>query len=283
MCYSNITLNKGIGVMKHLNNLFEMKSNKEKISMVTAYDYPSAKQVEAAGIDTILVGDSLGMTVLGYESIVQVTLSDMIHHAKAVRRGAPDTFIVVDLPIGAVGINDESDLKNALKLYQATDANALKAEGAHLISFITKARAMGIPVVSHLGLTPQSVGVMGYKMQGATKEDALQLLNDAQAVKEAGAVILVLEAVPSDLAALISERLTIPVIGIGAGKATDGQVLIYHDMLNYGQDHHAKFVKQYGDFSQGVSALKHYHEEVRAGQFPSDAHTYKKQILGELE
>lgn len=283
MCYSNITLNKGNGEMKLLNHLYDMKENQEKITMVTAYDYPSAKQVEAAGIDTILVGDSLGMTVLGYDSTVQVTLSDMIHHAKAVKRGAPHTFIVVDLPIGAVGISDESDLKNALTLYQETKANAVKAEGAHLTSFIKKARAIGIPVVSHLGLTPQSVGVMGYKLQGTTKKAAYQLIEDAQAVEAAGAVMLVLEAVPSDLAEHISKLLSIPVIGIGAGKNTDGQVLVYHDMLNYGQDHHAKFVKQYGDFSPGVDALKQYHQEVREGSFPSEQYTYKKQILEGLE
>lgn len=269
--------------MKQLSNLFDMKKNNEKITMVTAYDYPSAKQAEAAEIDTILVGDSLGMTVLGYDSTVQVTLNDMIHHGKAVRRGAPNTFVVVDLPIGTVGISDEKDLDNALHLYQETKANAVKAEGAHLISFITKAAAMGIPVVSHLGLTPQSVGIMGYKMQGSTKEAAKQLISDAEAVQEAGAVMLVLEAVPSDLAALISERLDIPVIGIGAGKGTDGQVLVYHDMLNYGQEHRAKFVKQYGDFSNGVEALHQYHKEVREGVFPSEAYTYKKQILEELD
>ncbi|CAL28977.1 3-methyl-2-oxobutanoate hydroxymethyltransferase [Staphylococcus carnosus] len=269
--------------MKQLSNLFDMKKNSEKITMVTSYDYPSAKQAEAAEIDTILVGDSLGMTVLGYDSTVQVTLNDMIHHGKAVRRGAPNTFVVVDLPIGTVGISDEKDLENALRLYQETKANAVKAEGAHLISFITKASAMGIPVVSHLGLTPQSVGIMGYKMQGSTKEAAKQLISDAEAVQEAGAVMLVLEAVPSDLAALISERLDIPVIGIGAGKGTDGQVLVYHDMLNYGQEHRAKFVKQYGDFSNGIEALQQYHKEVREGDFPSEAYTYKKQILEELD
>jgi len=150
-----------------------MKASQQKISMVTAYDYPSAKQAQQAEIDMILVGDSLGMTVLGYDSTVQVTLNDMIHHGKAVKRGASDTFIVVDMPIGTVGLSDEEDLKNALKLYQNTNANAVKVEGAHLTSFIQKATKMGIPVVSHLGLTPQSVGVMGYKLQGDTKTAAM--------------------------------------------------------------------------------------------------------------
>lgn len=268
--------------MKTIAQLVEMKEQSNKISMVTAYDFPSAKQAQQADIDMILVGDSLGMTVLGYESTVQVTIEDMIHHGKAVRRGAPDTFVVVDMPIGAVGISDELDLKNALTLYQQTEANAIKVEGAHLTSFIRKATQIGIPVVAHLGLTPQSVGVMGYKLQGSTKEAALQLIKDAHHVEEAGAIALVLEAIPSDLAQEISQQLSIPVIGIGAGKDTDGQVLVYHDMLNYGVDRHAKFVKQYSDFSIGINGLKQYNEEVKSGAFPSEAHTYKKKIMSEV-
>ena len=259
-----------------------MKEEQTKISMVTAYDFPSAKQVEQAEIDMILVGDSLGMTVLGYDSTVQVTVNDMIHHGKAVRRGAPNTFIVIDMPIGTVGVNDEEDLKNALKIYQDTNANAVKAEGAHLVSFIQKATRMGIPVVSHLGLTPQSVGVMGYKLQGDTKEAAIQLIEDAKAIEIAGAILLVLEAIPSDLAKVISEQLTIPVIGIGAGKDTDGQVLVYHDMLNYGVNRQAKFVKQFADFSIGIDGLKQYDQEVKQGHFPSESFTYKKKIMNEV-
>ncbi|WP_367122902.1 3-methyl-2-oxobutanoate hydroxymethyltransferase [Staphylococcus capitis subsp. urealyticus] len=269
--------------MKTLSQLIKMKDEQTKISMVTAYDFPSAKQAEQARIDMILVGDSLGMTVLGYENTVQVTVEDMIHHGKAVRRGAPNTLVVVDMPIGTVGICDEDDLKYALRLYQATQANALKVEGAHLVSFIQKATRMGIPIVSHLGLTPQSVGVMGYKLQGGTKEAAVQLIEDAKAMQEAGAVLLVLEAIPSDLAQVISQQLTIPVIGIGAGKETDGQVLVYHDLLNYGIDRQAKFVKQYADFSVGVGGLKQYDNEVKSGEFPSEAHTYKKKIMSEVD
>jgi len=259
-----------------------MKEEQTKISMVTAYDFPSAKQVEQAEIDMILVGDSLGMTVLGYDSTVQVTVNDMIHHGKAVRRGAPNTFIVIDMPIGTVGVNDEEDLKNALKIYKDTNANAVKAEGAHLVSFIQKATRMGIPVVSHLGLTPQSVGVLGYKLQGDTKEAAIQLIEDAKAIEIAGAILLVLEAIPSDLAKVISEQLTIPVIGIGAGKDTDGQVLVYHDMLNYGVNRQAKFVKQFADFSIGIDGLKQYDQEVKQGHFPSESFTYKKKIMNEV-
>ncbi|MDO5375757.1 MAG: 3-methyl-2-oxobutanoate hydroxymethyltransferase [Staphylococcus rostri] len=269
--------------MKKLSDLHQMKQAGNKISMVTAYDYPSAKQVEAAGIDMILVGDSLGMTVLGYDSTVDVTLDDMLHHSKAVRRGAPDTFVVVDMPFGMVGVDLATDLQNAAKLYQQSGANAVKVEGGHLTSFIQQATYLGIPVVAHLGLTPQSVGVMGYRMQGATKAGAERLIEDSKAVEKAGAVALVLEAVPSDLAEHISGQLDIPVIGIGAGKGTDGQVLVYHDMLNYGVERTAKFVKQYGDFSTGVAALKQYDDEVKSSAFPSEQYTYQKQIMDEVE
>ncbi|MEK4841731.1 3-methyl-2-oxobutanoate hydroxymethyltransferase [Staphylococcus sp. FSL W8-0271] len=268
--------------MLTLKHLIDMKQHAHKISMVTAYDYPSAKQAETAQIDTLLVGDSLGMTVLGYESTVQVTMSDMIHHAKAVRRGAPNTFMVVDIPFGAVGISEHSDLENAIDLYKQTNANAIKVEGAHLIDFINNCQNIGIPVVSHLGLTPQSVGITGYKMQANTKETAQQLINDAYAVQQAGAIMLVLEAVPSDLAAQITKNLDIPVIGIGAGKDTDGQVLVYHDVLNYEVPHQAKFVKQYGDFSSGITALMQYHKEVKNEIFPDVSHTYKKHIMDEV-
>lgn len=268
--------------MKTINQLLAMKEQKEKISMITAYDYPSAKQAEQAEIDTILVGDSLGMVVLGYDSTVEVTMEDMIHHTKAVRRGAPETYIIVDVPFGAVGIDHSTDMKNAVRLYKDTKANAVKIEGVH-VELIKGCTQIGVPVVSHLGLTPQSVGITGYKLQAGSREEAEQLIEDAKNVEQAGAVMLVLEAIPSDLAAVISAQLTISVIGIGAGKETDGQVLVYHDLLNYGSEHIAKFVKQYGDFSNGVEALKTYNREVKSGAFPSEAHTYKKKVMGETD
>ncbi|WP_323703243.1 3-methyl-2-oxobutanoate hydroxymethyltransferase [Mammaliicoccus sp. Dog046] len=268
--------------MKTIKQLLTMKEQKEKITMVTAYDYPSAKQVEQAGIDTILVGDSLGMVVLGYDSTVQVTVDDMIHHTKAVRRGAPDSYIIIDVPFGAVGIDHTTDMQNAIKLYKETTANAVKIEGFHL-KLIEGCTQIGVPVVSHLGLTPQTVGITGYKLQAGSKEEAEQLIIHAKEVEAAGAVMLVLEAIPSDLAEVISTQLTIPVIGIGAGNGTDGQVLVYHDLLNYGSEHVAKFVKQYGDFSTGVDALKQYNQEVKSGAFPSEAYTYKKKVMGEKE
>ncbi|KAA1040321.1 3-methyl-2-oxobutanoate hydroxymethyltransferase [Macrococcus equipercicus] len=268
--------------MKLLKDLQQMKREHVKLTMMTAYDYPSAKQVEAAGIDMILVGDSLGMTVLGYDSTVYVTMEDMIHHTKAVRRGAPDTFTIIDMPFGSVGISEEVDLMNAVRLYRDSGAHAVKAEGGHLTAFIQQCANLGIPVVAHLGLTPQSAGLTGYAVQAKTKEAAEQLIAEAQAVEAAGAVMLVLEAVPSDLAAYISGELSIPVIGIGAGRDTDGQVLVYHDVLNYATDRKPKFVKQYGDFSAGIEALSSYNNEVKAGQFPTDEFTYKAKIMGEV-
>lgn len=268
--------------MKTLNQLLSMKEEKEKISMITAYDYPSAKQAEAANIDTILVGDSLGMTVLGYDSTVEVTVEDMIHHSKAVRRGAPNTFVVVDMPFGTVGVSEEQDLLVAKKLYQQSTANAIKVEGTHISPFIERCSNIGVPVVAHLGLTPQSVGIMGYKMQASTKEAAEKLIEDCKRMEQAGAIMVVLEVVPSDLAQKISAILTIPVIGIGAGNGTDGQVLVYHDVLNYGVERQAKFVKQYGDFKVGIEALSQYNQEVKQGIFPSLDHTYKKKVWDEV-
>lgn len=275
-------MKKGVKNLRTTQDLYKMKQNGEKITMLTAYDYPSARQVEKAGIDTILVGDSLGMTVLGYETTVQVTLDDMIHHGRAVRRGAPNTFVIVDMPIGSVGISVEQDLNNALTLYQTTNANAIKAEGAHLSEFVARCTQIGIPVVAHLGLTPQSVGVMGYSVQAKTKDAAAQLIEDCKAMEAAGAIMIVLEVIPSDLAKTISQTLNIPIIGIGAGNGTDGQVLVYHDILQYEQDHRAKFVKVYGDFSTGVDAIKQFNEEVKSGVFPSEEYTYKAKIMDKL-
>ncbi|TDM05268.1 3-methyl-2-oxobutanoate hydroxymethyltransferase [Macrococcus lamae] len=266
-----------------LKDLQQMKHNQIKLTMMTAYDYPSAKQVEAAGIDMILVGDSLGMTVLGYDSTVYVTMEDMIHHTKAVRRGAPDTFTIIDMPFGSVGISDDRDICNAVRLYRESGAQAVKAEGGHLTTFIYNCTKIGVPVVAHLGLTPQSAGITGYAVQAKTKDAALQLITDSKAVEEAGAVMLVLEAVPSDLASHISRLLSIPVIGIGAGRDTDGQVLVYHDVLNYATDRKPKFVKQYGDFSNGVTALSHYNHEVKEGLFPTEEFIYKTKIMDEVE
>ncbi|WP_017548590.1 3-methyl-2-oxobutanoate hydroxymethyltransferase [Salinicoccus carnicancri] len=266
--------------MKTTNELIQMKRDSEKITMVTAYDYPGAKQSEAAGLDTILVGDSLGMTVLGYDSTVQVTMDDMIHHAKAVRRGAPHTYTVVDMPFGSYHTSDDEGVGNALTLYQSSGANAVKFEGVGCVEIIRRAVLAGVPVVAHLGLTPQSVGVTGFKMQAGSLKEAEKLVADAKKVEKAGACMLVLEAIPADLAEKVTASLSIPTIGIGAGAGTDGQVLVYHDVLQYGTDRLPKFVKAYGDFnSAGSQALAQYVKEVKSGIFPDAATTYKKRVF----
>lgn len=265
--------------MKSTMDFIEMKKNEEKITMLTAYDYPSALQAEAAGVDMILVGDSLGMTVLGYNSTVEVTLDDMIHHTKAVRRGAPDTYIVVDMPFGTYHVSHEEAVGNAIRLYQESGANAVKIEGAHLQYFVHQLVDAGIPVVGHLGLTPQSVGITGFKMQASSKEEAEELIGTLEVFESLGVVMTVLEAIPADLAEKAARTVEMPLIGIGAGVGTDGQVLVYHDVLKYGTGRPPRFVKQYGDFDGiGIKAIKEYVSEVKSKSFPDEHTTYKKKV-----
>ena len=265
--------------MKTVLDFQKMKQNKEKIVMLTAYDAPSAKYAEKNGIDMILVGDSLGMVVLGYDPTIPVTLNDMLHHTKAVRRGAKNTFVVVDLPFMTYHGEISDTLKAARMMMQEGGANAIKLEGAGFITeHISRLTAAGVPVISHLGLTPQSVGVLGgYKVQGKTQEAAKQLLEDAKAVEAAGACMLLLECIPAELAQKISETLTIPTIGIGAGANCDAQVLVYHDLLNYGNaEYVAKFVKQFTDITPHIdAAIQAYVKEVKNGSFPTEQHAYK--------
>lgn len=266
--------------MKTTASFLSMKNDGEKIVMLTAYDYPTGKFAEEAGVDVILVGDSLGMVVLGYESTVPVTVGDMIHHAKATRRGAKDTFIVVDMPFGSYHGSFDRTMQEAVRMYQETGANALKLEGAgeviHIIDSLTDA---GIPIVAHLGLLPQHAGVIGgYRVQGKTAEAAEQLLKDAQAVEKAGACMVVLECVPYQLAEQVSKALTIPVIGIGAGAETDGQVLVFHDMVQFGSHHIPKFVKRFSDAGEMVQrGVEAYVAEVKAGTFPAEEHRFTMQ------
>lgn len=259
-------------------DLERMKQAGEKITMITAYDYPSAKMAESAQVDMILVGDSLGNTVLGYASTIQVTVDDMIHHAKAVKRGAPNTFIVVDMPFMSYHISKEESLKNAKRIFQQTDTQALKIEGAspEVLELTKSLTNAGIPVVAHLGLTPQSVNVLGgYRVQGNDENTANNLLADAKKVADAGAIALVLECIPKELAKVITEAISIPTIGIGAGVDCDGQVLVYHDILQYGVDRLAKFVKSYANFDEiGTKALQSYVANVKNKQFPTDEHSY---------
>lgn len=264
--------------MKSTADLISMK-NKDRIVMVTAYDYPSAKMAEQADVDIILVGDSLGMVVLGYDSPVQVTLDDMVHHAKAARRGAADTFIVVDMPFGSHHTDVNEGIRNGIQLYQNSDANMIKMEGADSFDVIEGLVKAGVPVCGHLGLTPQHFGITGFKMQAGEQSQADQLIEDAKALEAAGASMMVLEAIPMDLAKKVTEAVNIPTIGIGAGVHTDGQVLVYHDLLQYGSDRLPKFVKPYADMNAvAKEGLTNYRNEVKSRLFPSEETTYKKRV-----
>lgn len=265
--------------MKSTADLISMKNN-DRIVMVTAYDYPSAKLAEKAEVDVILVGDSLGMVVLGYESPVQVTLDDMIHHSKAARRGAANTFIVADMPFGSHHADVNEGIKNGIRLYQESDANMIKMEGADSFDVIKGLVKAGVPVCGHLGLTPQHFGITGFKMQAGDTEQADKLIEDAKALEAAGASMMVLEAIPMDLAKKVTETVNIPTIGIGAGIHTDGQVLVYHDVLQYGSDRLPKFVKPYADVNSVIEeGLTNYRNEVKSRMFPSEATTYKKRVF----
>lgn len=273
--------------MKNTASLLKMKKEGEKIAMLTAYDYPSAKLAEEAGVDVILVGDSLGMVVLGYDSTVKVTIEDMIHHGKAARRGAQDTFLVVDMPFGSFHGNLHQTLQNAIRIFQETGAEALKVEGAdEVVEVMSLMTRTGIPVVAHLGLLPQTAGVLGgFKVQGKTAHAAQKLIEDAKACEAAGACMLVLECIPYQLAHEVTAAVSIPVIGIGAGADTDGQVLVYHDTLKYGSHHLPKFVRSYAEVGETMKAgLSAYVAEVKGGIFPADEHrfTMKEDELKQL-
>jgi 3-methyl-2-oxobutanoate hydroxymethyltransferase len=266
--------------MKSTTDFQGMKNQGKKIVMVTAYDYPSAKQVEDAQADMILVGDSLGNVVLGYDSTIYVTMEDMVHHAKAVRRGAPNTFIVVDMPFMSYHLSVRDTLLNGARLIQETGANAVKLEGAdEVLPHIKALVKAGIPVVSHLGLTPQSAAVLGgYKVQGKDAEAAFKIIEDVKQCQEAGAFAIVLECIPQQLAEEISISLAVPTIGIGAGVRTDGQVLVYHDILTYGVKRVPKFVKAYANADELMTdGLRAFTHEVRNGLFPNDQHSFTMQ------
>ncbi|EAE7686024.1 3-methyl-2-oxobutanoate hydroxymethyltransferase [Listeria monocytogenes] len=263
--------------MKKPVDFFAMKENGDKITMITAYDYPSAKNVEQAEADMILVGDSLGMVVLGYDSTVPVTMDDMIHHTKAVKRGAPDTFVVTDMPFMTYHGSVDETIQNARKIIQESGAHAVKLEGAgEVVNKIARLTEAGAPVVAHLGLTPQSVGLTGsYKVRAKSAQEAQELMDNALAVEAAGAIALVLEAIPRQLAEKVSKALSIPTIGIGAGVETDGQVLVYHDIIGYGISRRAKFVKAYADIDETIEpALASYVKEVKAATFPEVKHSF---------
>lgn len=279
MTRKTIKYNKNLGgieMKKMIPDFLKMKQAGEKISMLTAYDYPSAQMVEEAGIDTILVGDSLGMVVLGYDSTVPVTMEEMLHHTKAARRGATKTFVVADMPFMSYATVDLA-LLNAGRLIKEGGADAVKLEGgAHICSIVQALTRAGIPVVGHIGLTPQTASQLGgFKVQGRDLDSAKQLVIDAQALEQAGAFLLTLEAIPRQVAGQITAELTIPTIGIGAGLDCDGQVLVFHDTLGLFERFKPKFVKQYASLGQeAVQALKEYHKEVKSSQFPAEEHTF---------
>ncbi len=263
--------------MKSIKEFIEAKEKGQKITMISTYEYWSARICEEAGVDCILVGDSLGMVIQGLDTTLPVTLEDMIYHAKAVRKGAPRTFIVVDMPFLTYQVSNEEAIKNAGRIMKETGANAVKVEGGEEIApLVEKLVSIGIPVMGHLGLTPQSVHALGgYKVQGRTEEQAKKIIADAKVLEQAGVFSIVLEAVPEKLAKEITEFVEVPTIGIGAGKYTDGQVLVFHDMMGF-FDRTPKFVKKYLNGKElFINGLKQFISEVENQQFPSEEHTYE--------
>lgn len=258
--------------------LMSQKQSGEKITMLTAYDYTTACIADECGVNSILVGDSLGMVMLGYDTTLPVTMEDMIHHTKAVSRGAKNAFIVGDMPFMSYQTSVYDAVVNAGRLIKEGGAHAVKLEGGAAVCPQIKAIVdSSIPVVAHLGLTPQSVNAFGgFKVQGKTYDKAKQIIDDALKIQEAGACAVVLECVPADLAAIITEKLTIPTIGIGAGAQCDGQVLVYQDMLGMTAGHTPKFAKLFANVGALMrEGFKAYISETQSGEFPAAEHTFK--------
>ena len=263
---------------KHsIHTIQKMKASGDKVAWLTAYDYPTAEFAEAADLDMLLVGDSLGMCVYGYEGTVPVTMDQCIVHCEAVRRAAPNTFVMGDMPFMSYQVSDEDAVVNAGRFLKEAGVDALKLEGGkRIISRIKAILDAGMVVCGHIGLTPQSSGQLGgHKAQGRTIASARALIEDALAIEEAGAQMLLLEAVPPEVAGFIAKKLSIPVFGIGAGPETDGQLIIVSDMIGQFQAFTPKFVRKYANVAQVVTdAMKEYVSEVRGGVFPADEHCY---------
>jgi 3-methyl-2-oxobutanoate hydroxymethyltransferase len=260
-----------------VRDLRKWKSERHKFTMLTAYDYTTATWLDRAGIPVLLVGDSLGMTMLGYPDTLSVTMDDMIRHASAVVRGAPNALIVGDLPFMAYHASEEDAIRNAGRFLQEARVQAIKMEGGgRIVGYVKTLTAMGIPVMAHLGLTPTFVNQFGgYRVQGRSDEAAEQILDDARALEEAGAFAVVLEGIPSALGQRVTEVLTIPTIGIGAGPHCDAQVLVIQDVLGLNPNHVAKFVRQYAKLGEAIeAAARQFDQDVRAGAFPSPEHEY---------
>ncbi|HYE82360.1 MAG TPA: 3-methyl-2-oxobutanoate hydroxymethyltransferase [Clostridia bacterium] len=262
---------------KTILDLVDMKKKGEKASWITAYDFPMGSFAEQAGLDMILVGDSLGMVVLGYQGTVPVTMEDCISHCQAVRRGAPNTFVIGDMPFGSYQVSDEDAVINACRFLKEADMDAIKLEGGRrVLSRIKAISDAGIVVFGHIGLTPQSSGQQGgFKAQGRDVASARELIQDALSIQEAGARALLLEAVPPELTEYISKKLSIPVYSIGAGLPCDGQLIICGDMLGMFQAFTPKFVKKYANVAEVITnAFKEYVDDVKNGKFPEDKHVY---------
>lgn len=263
--------------MKNTVVTLKNAKNQEKISMLTAYDYSTAKLIDEAGINAILVGDSLGMVMLGYEDTLSVTMEDMIHHTKAVSRGAKNALVVADMPFMSYQTSIYDAVVNAGRLIKEGRANAVKVEGGLSICEQIKAIVDAqIPVMGHIGLTPQSVNAFGgFKVQGKSEEAARKLIDDAVSLEKSGVFAIVLECVPEKLAKIVTEKLSVPTIGIGAGKYCDGQVLVYQDMISMFGGFTPKFAKKYADVGSLMKeAFVKYSEEVKEGSFPSQEHTF---------
>ncbi|RKX77470.1 MAG: 3-methyl-2-oxobutanoate hydroxymethyltransferase [Spirochaetes bacterium] len=268
-----------------IHDLYRMKRENQRITWLTAYDFPTAQFAEAAGLDMILVGDSLGMCVYGYSGTVPVTMEQCLVHCEAVRRGAPNTFVMGDMPFMSYQVSDEEAVVNAGRFLKAANVDAIKLEGGkRVVSRIRAIADAGIIVCGHIGLTPQSSGQLGgHKAQGRTLKSAQALIEDAMAVEEAGAHLLLLEAVPPEVSGFIRRKLSIPVYGIGAGPDVDGQLLIISDMIGQFQAFTPKFVKKYANVAEVVTtAIKKYIDEVHSGAFPQDEHCYHM-LEGEAE
>jgi 3-methyl-2-oxobutanoate hydroxymethyltransferase len=258
-------------------DLKQKKATGQKITMMTAYDYPTANLVDQAGIDTILVGDSLGMVVLGYESTVPVTMDEMIHHCKAVCKGAKGSFVIGDMPFMSYQISVERAIENAGRFIKEAGCESVKLEGgSEMVPVVKGIVDAGIPVCAHIGLTPQTATKLsGFKVQGKDADSARALVKSAKALEEAGAFMIVMECIPDILAAKITKELTIPTIGIGAGRDCDGQVLVYHDLVGLFERFTPRFVKQYINLSPKIrEALIQFKEEVEAGAFPGPEHSF---------
>ena len=270
-----------------IREIAAMKRRGKRIAMITAYDYTSARIVEAAGVDIILVGDSLGQVVLGYDSTVPVTMEDMLHHIKAVVRGSDKTHIVGDLPFMSYQASESEAVRNAGRLLKEGGAQSVKLEGGkHVAKSMRRIVRAGIPVMGHIGLTPQAVNQLGgYRIQGKTTKAAVELIEDAKTVEDAGAYSIVLEGVPSQLARIVTQRLTIPTIGIGAGVHCDGQVQVFHDMMGLYSDFTPKHARKYANLSADMrGAVADYIQDVRAQSFPSEdeSFTLAPDVLAEL-